>query len=245
MGHKHSLVVVRVRSEPKANLRARATLGRLFVVRVRDRHSGVMGNRVLWLRSGLLVRGWVMDRGFFMLRSFVRSADNGMMNDMSLTRDGVLVVGVVQEWSLHGLGKRYGVIRAHNRSVVNGLRDLVLDDLGLLVHREGVVRVGRLWDYGVDLARDFVGHGRYGVHRDGDVMDGSSMVHNGVRRNGVVVMVSSVVLGCWVSDVGGLRLVSNGSLHLGVVRILDDSLGRVGRSGVMHFMVKTVRVNHN
>ena len=181
MGHKHSLVVGWVRSEPQANLRARATLGRLFVVRMRDRHSGVVGNRVLRLRGGFLVRGWVMGWGFFVLRSFVRSTNNSMMNDMSLTRDGVLVVGVVQEWSLHGLGKRYSMIRVHNRSVVNGLRDLVLDDLGLLVHRECVVRVGRLWDNGVDLARDFVGHGRYGVHRDGDVMDGSSMVHNGVR----------------------------------------------------------------
>ena len=89
-----------------------------------------------------------------------------------------------------------------------------------------------------------MGHWRDSVHRDGNVMNRSSMVHNSVGIDRMVVMVCSVVLCCWVSNVGRFGLVSDGSFHFSVVRISDDSLGRMGRSSVMHFMVKSMRVNH-
>ena len=81
-----------------------------------------------------------------MLRGFVWSAHNGMMNNMSLTWDRVLAVRVVQEWSLSGLGKSHGVVRVHNSGVVNGLGDFVLNDLSLLVHRESVMKDRSLWN---------------------------------------------------------------------------------------------------
>ena len=245
MGHKHSLMVSWVRSEPQSNLRARSTLRRLLVMRMGDRYCRVMGDRVLRLRRGFLGGGRMMNRSLLMLRGFVWSAYNGMMNNMSLMRDRVLAVRVVQEWSLCGLGKSHGVIRVHNSGVVNRLGNFVLDDLSLLVHRESVMKVGSLWNCSVDFTWDLMGHWRNSVHWDGYVMNRSSRVHNSVGIDRMIVMVCSVVLSCWVSNVGRFGLVSDGSFHFSVVRISDDSLGCMGRSSVMHFMVKSMRVNHN
>ena len=146
MGHKHSLMVSWVRSVHQSNFRARSTLRRLLVMRMGDWYFRVMGDRVLRLRRGFLGGGWMMNRSLLMLRGFVWSAHNGMMNNMSLTWDRVLAVRVVQEWSLGGLGKSHGVVRVHNSGVVNGLGDFVLDNLSLLVHRESVMKVRSLWN---------------------------------------------------------------------------------------------------
>lgn len=160
-----------------------------------------MGDRVLRLRRGFLGGGWMMNRSLLMLRGFVWSAYNGMMNNVSLMRDRVLAVRVVQEWSFCGLGKSHGVIRVHNSGVVNRLGNFVLDDLSLLVHRESVMKVGSLWNCSVDLTWDLMGHWRNSVYWDGYVMNRSSRVHNSVGLDRMIVMVCSVVLCCRVSNV--------------------------------------------